>query len=171
MKKLLLFLLSLSAITAFGQDSAYNNLVKFNMTDSVENSITFQRKAFFEAMIYNQRVQSISLQFTVEFFSTDGTKKMKSVRPYTKEVNITNNNYVLTATGELVGNIDQVLALYGKPSGDTLAPYLKFGDGRYDLTTGVQGEYDYLTKGFDTNQKLHQTIKAIGQREAAAGKL
>lgn len=171
MKKIFLFSFLLISAGVFSQDSAYNNAVKFNLTDSVENGITFQRKAFFEAMIYNQRVSSIALQYTVEFYSTDGTKKMRSVRPYSKEVVITNNTYVVTATGVKVGTIDQVLALYGKPTGNPQNPYTKLPDGRYDLTIPCMGEYDYLTKGFDNTQKLHATIKNIGQREATAGNL
>lgn len=171
MKNIIISIALLVSINAYSQDSAYNANIKFNMTDSIDSDIIFQRKAFFETLIYNQRVASISLQFRVEYFNTNGSKKSNIARAYSKEVNITNTNYVVTSTGVLIGDINKVLTLYGKPSGDSSQPYLKFSDGRYNLTIGVMGEYDYLAKGFDTNQKLHNTIKAIGQREAAAGKL
>lgn len=170
MKKIITAILIFSCVSAFAQDSTYNDKVKFNMTDSVENGIAFQRKAVYEAMIYNQRVKTISLQFTVEFYNTAGTQRMKLVKPYTKEVTITNDEYVITATGVIAGTIKQALSLYGTAL-DTLGNYLKLPDGRYVMSTPVMTHYDYVVKSFDNNNKLHTIIKNAGTKAAGEGKL
>lgn len=170
MKKIITAILILVAFSVQAQDSSYNAAIKFNMTDSIENGITFQRKAFFEAMVYNQRVNNISLQFTIEFYNTAGTKKMGLVKPYSREVIVGTKNYVVSTTGVFVGNIATVLSLYGKPDGN--GSYLKLaGSQFYDLTTACMTEYDWFTKQIDATNKISQVIKNIGQREAAAGRL
>jgi len=172
MKHIITAILLMVSVSCYSQDSTYNNIVKFNMTDSVEFGITFQRKAFFEAMIYNQRVNSISMQWRVEFYNTDGSKKMKLVKPYVSQIVINNDQYVVSATGAYVGNEAQMLALYGtyfnngNDSGYVKNPGSQF----YQLSTPCMGYYDYITKGFDGTKNLHQTIKNIGQA-AAEGKL
>lgn len=167
MKKIITAILILISVNAFGQDAPYNGEVKFNLTDSVEGSYVFARKAIFETMIYNQKVQTIALQWKIKFFNAAGILDVKMVAPYFRETIIDNKHYVVTATGVYVGTITQVLALYGKPSGNPEDPWLKLPSGRYDLTTPCMGEYDYWMKGFDNNQKLHQSIKNHGQRIAA----
>ena len=166
MKKVLLALSLLISITAFAQDSTYNDAIKFNLTDSVEDGIALKRKATFEALIYNQRTKEITLQFTVKFNGQN--KELKFAKSYSKEVTITNNEYVLSSTGVYVGSINDVLVLYGIKEADS---YVKLPNGNYQLTTPCMGYYDYLVKGFDTNQKLQNTIKAIGVAAGQSGKL
>lgn len=176
MKQLIFAFFLLTSTTAFAQDEAYNDIVKFNMTDSVENGITFGRKATFEAMIYNQRPKTIALQFTVKFYNTAGTTEMRVAKPYTREILIRNDEYVVTATGVYVGTIATACALYGNKIPDLSTPgegdstYQK-ANGLFVLSTPCQSYYDYIVKGFDNTVKLHQTIKAIGQKAALDGKL
>lgn len=166
MKKVLIALSLLISITAVAQDSTYNDAIRFNLTDSVEDGIIMKRKAIFEAMIYNQRTKEISLQFIIKFSGQN--KQLKSVTPYAKELLITNNEYVVSSTGDYVGSITDVLALYGIKEADS---YVKLPNGNYQLTTPCMGYYDYLVKGFDTNQKLQNTIRAIGVAAGQNGKL
>ena len=166
MKKVLLALSLLISITAVAQDSTYNDAIRFNLTDSVEDGIVMKRKAIFEAMIYNQRTKEISLQFIIKFSGQN--KQLKSVTPYAKELLITNNEYVVSSTGDYVGSITDVLALYGVQEDSN---YIKLPNGNYQLTTPCMGYYDYLVKGFDTNKKLQSTIKAIGVAAGQSGKL
>lgn len=173
MKKILLFIAVAFTIQAQGQDSLYNANIRFPMTDSVDNGITFGRRAVYEAMIYNQRVNSISLQFKVVFLNKVNTKDLALIKPYVKEIEITNSNYVITATGVVVGTLANVLALYGKPTGiiNPDSAWVKFADGRFDLTTRCMGEYDYVCSQFDLNNKLSAIIRQRGIAAAAAGKL
>lgn len=166
MKKVLIALSLLISITAVAQDSTYNDAIRFNLTDSVEDGIVMKRKAIFEAMIYNQRTKEISLQFIIKFSGQN--KQLKSVTPYAKELLITNNEYVVSSTGDYVGSITDVLALYGVSQGND---YVKLPNGNYQLTTPCMGYYDYLVKGFDTNHKLQNTIRAIGVAAGQSGKL
>ena len=166
MKKVLLALSLLISITAFAQDSTYNDAIRFNLTDSVEDGIVMKRKAIFEAMIYNQRTKEISLQFIIKF--SGQTKELKFAKSYSKEVTITNNEYVVSSTGDYVGSINDVLALYGIKEADS---YVKLPNGNYQLTTPCMSYYDYLVKGFDTNKKLQSTIRAIGVAAGQSGKL
>ena len=166
MKKVLLALSLLISITAVAQDSTYNDAIKFNLTDSVEDGIALKRKATFEALIYNQRTKEITLQFIIKFNGQN--KELKFAKSYSKEVTITNNEYVLSSTGAYVGSINDVLALYGIKKDSN---YVKLPNGNYQLTTACMGYYDYLVKGFDTNQKLQNTIRAIGVAAGQSGKL
>jgi uncharacterized protein YcfL len=171
MKKITTAVLILISCYAFGQDTTYNDIIKFNISDSVENDIVFKRKAFFEAMIYNQRAKSVTLQFTINFYAGDGIRKMKGFKSYTKEISIKNEEYVISSTGVFVGDISQVLQLYGKPTGNTENPYIKLPDGRYDLTIQCMTHYDFFVKEFDLNKKLHAAIRAAGILAASEGKL
>jgi len=173
MKKIITAILILVAFTVQAQDTAYNAKISLNMTDSVENGITFQRKAFFEAMIYNQRTNTIALQFAVDFYSTDGTKKMKSAKGYAREVIVSTRNFVVTSTGAWVGTESEMLAAYGvHKNGNVDSPYLKIAGSKFwQLTTPCISEYDWLASKIDASNKLSTIIKNIGQREAAAGKL
>ena len=166
MKTIVLALSLLISITAVAQDSTYNDAIKFNLTDSVEDGIVMKRKAIFEAMIYNQRTKEISLQFVIKFYGQNN--QLKSVTPYAKELLITNTEYVVSSTGNYVGSITDVLALYGVKKDSN---YVKLPNGNYQLTTPCMGYYDYLVKGFDTNHKLQSTIKAIGVAAGQSGKL
>lgn len=166
MKKVLIALSLLISVTAVAQDSTYNDAIRFNLTDSVEDGIALKRKATFEALIYNQRTKEITLQFTVKFNGQN--KELKFAKSYSKEVTITNDEYVVTSTGDYVGSINDVLALYGIKKDSN---YVKLPNGNYKLTTPCMGYYDYLVKGFDTNQKLQSTIKAIGVAAGQSGKL
>ena len=166
MKKVLIALSLLISVTAVAQDSTYNDVIKFNLTDSVEDGIALKRKATFEALIYNQRTKEITLQFIVKFNGQN--KELKFAKSYAKELTITNNEYVVSSTGAYVGSIKDVLALYGIPQGSN---YVKLPNGNYQLTTPCMGYYDYLVKGFDSNQKLQSTIKAIGVAAGQNGKL
>ena len=168
MKKLLLSVAILLSLQSFSQDTTYNDAIKFNMTDSVEDNFTFKRKATFEALVINPRTKEIQLQFRVKFFGNN--IEVKAVQPYSKTVSIPNDLYVVSATGVFVGNISDVLVLYGKKNPDS--SYIKFPDGRYDLTTACQGWYDYIIiNKFEVNNKLQVVIKAIGVQAAAEGKL
>ena len=173
MKTVITALLILVCFNLKAQDSSYNATIKFNLTDSVENGITFQRKAEFEAMIYNQRVNSIALQFAISFFNSDGTKKMRSAKGYAKEIIVGTNNYVVTSTGAWVGTESEMLSAYGvHKNGNVDSPYLKIlGSKFYQLTTPCQTEYDWLISKIDASNKISTVIKNIGQREASAGKL
>jgi len=166
MKKLLTALLIIFSLQSFAQDTTYNDQIRFNLPDSVEDDLTMKRKAFFEAMIYNQRIKQISFQFLIKF--SGATKELQSAKPYSREINIGNNEYVVSATGAYVGNISQVLILFGIPDS---TGHVKLPNGLYQLTTPCMGYYDYLIKGFDTNQKLQNTIKAIGIKAGQDGKL
>jgi len=166
MKKLLLSICILFSLQSFAQDTTYNDQIRFNLPDSIEDNITLKRRAAFEAMIYNQRTKQISLQFVIKF--SGATRELKSVQSYSKEIIISNNEYVVSATGAYVGNISQVLILFGIPDS---TGYVKLPNGLYQLTTPCMGYYDYLIKGFDTNQKLQNTIKAIGIKAGQDGKL
>lgn len=166
MKKIILALSLLISVTAVAQDSTYNDAIKFNLTDSVEDGIALKRKAIFEALIYNQRTKEITLQFTIKF--NGQTKELKFAKSYPKELTITNTEYVVSSTGVYVGSITDVLALYGIKKDSN---YVKLPNGNYKLTTDCMSYYDYLVKGFDTNQKLQSTIKAIGVAAGQSGKL
>lgn len=166
MKTIVLALSLLISITAVAQDSTYNDAIRFNLTDSVEDGIVMKRKAIFEAMIYNQRTKEISLQFVIKFYGQNN--QLKSVTPYAKELLITNTEYVVSSTGAYIGSIKDVLVLYGIKKDSN---YVKLPNGNYQLTTPCMGYYDYLVKGFDTNQKLQSTIKAIGVAAGQSGKL
>jgi len=166
MKKLLTAVLIFISLQSFAQDSTYNDQIRVTLTDSTEDGLTMKRRAFFEAMIYNQRTKQISLQFNIRF--SGATKELKTVQSYVKEIVIGNNEYVVTATGAYVGNINQVLALYGTPDS---TGYVKLPNGLYQLSTPCMGYYDYMVKGFDTNQKLQTIIKNIATVAAGAGKL
>ena len=173
MKKVITAILILVSLTTQAQDSSYNATIRFNLTDSVENDITFKRKATFEAMIYNQRVNSIALQFAIDFFAADGNRKMKSAKGYAKEIIVGTNNYVVTSTGAWVGTEQQMLSLYGvHKNGNVDSPYLKIAGSKfYELTTPCISEYDWLISKIDASNKISTVIRNIGQREAAAGKL
>ena len=67
-----------------------------------------------------------------------------------------------------VGNLTGKNQVYGIPQG---SDYVKLPNGNYQLITPCMGYYDYLVKGFDTNQKLQNTIKAIGVAAGNSGKL
>jgi len=166
MKKVLIALSLLISVTAFAQDSTYNDAIRFNLTDSVEDGISLKRKATFEALIYNQRTKEITLQFKIKF--NGQTQQVMFAKSYGKELTFTNNEYVVSSTGVYVGNITDVLALYGVQEDSN---YVKLPNGNYQLTTDCMGYYDYLVKGFDTNQKLQNTIKAIGVAAGLSGKL
>ena len=173
MKKIILLALVALTIQAHSQDSLYNARIRFPMTDSVDNGITFGRRAVYEAMIYNQRINGISLQFRVIFLNKVNTNDLSLVKSYVKEVDIINSNYVVTATGVVVGDIARVLQLYGKPSGivNPDSAWIKFADGRFDLTTRCIGEYDYVCSQFDNLNRLSAIIRQRGIAAAAAGKL
>lgn len=166
MKKVLIALSLLVSVTAFAQDSTYNDAIRFNLTDSTEDGIAIKRKATFEALIYNQRSKQISLQFVIKFYGI--SKELKFANSYSKEVTISNDEYVVSSTGAYVGTINNLLALYGIPQGND---YVKLPNGNYQLTTACMGYYDYLVKGFDTDQKLQSTIKDIGVAAGNNGKL
>jgi len=166
MKKVLLALSLLISVTAFGQDSTYNDAIRFNLTDSTEDGIVMKRKATFESLNYNQRVKQISLRFVIKFYGQN--QELKFATSYFKNVTVSNKQYVVSSTGAYVGTINDVLALYGITEGNG---YLKLPNGNYKLTTDCMGYYDYLVKGFDTNQKLQSTIKAIGVAAGISGKL
>ena len=174
MKTVITALLILVCFNLKAQDSSYNATIRFNLTDSVENDITFKRKATFEAMIYNQRVNSIALQFAIDFFAADGTRRMKSAKGYAKEVIVSTSNYVVTSTGAWVGTEAQMLAAYGtlKIPGNIDSGYVKItGSKFYQLSTPCTSEYDWFISKIDATNKISTVIRNIGQREAAAGKL
>lgn len=166
MKQLLTVIILLFSLQSFAQDTTYNDQIRFALPDSIEDNITFKRRAAFEAMIYNQRTKQISLQFVIKF--SGATRELKSVQSYSKEIVISNNEYVVSETGVYVGSISQVLALYGTPDS---TGYVKLPNGLYQLSTPCMGYYDYLIKGFDTNQKLQAIIRAIGIKAGQDGKL
>jgi len=163
MKNLVTIIALITFFNCSAQDSTYNATVKFNLSDSVENGISFQRKCFFQEFNYDQEQMEIALKYRVEFFNTNGTKRMKSVKEYLTTYTASRSKYVLSSIGFLVGSIQKVLSLYAKY--DANGEPVQFPDGRYDLTTACMTEYDYLAKSFDNNQKLNSTIKSIGQRE------
>ncbi len=173
MKQIFIAVLILISATVTAQESSYNAKIGFDLTDSIENNVTFKRKAFYEAMIYNQRVNSVALQYSIDFYNNDGTKKMKTAKGYAREVIVGTKNYVLTSNGTWVGTQDQMLAAYGvHKNGNVDSPYVKNpGSQFYQLTTPCMTEYDYFIKQVDNPSKISALIKAIGQREAAAGKL
>jgi len=166
MKKLLTAIFIFLSFQSFAQDTTYNDKIRVTLTDSTEDGLTMKRRAFFEAMIYNQRTKQISLQFNIRF--SGATRELKTVQSYVKEIVIGNNEYVVSATGAYVGDIKSVLALYGTPLNDD---YVQLPNGLYQLSTPCIGYYEYMVKGFDTNQKLQNTIKNIATVAAEAGKL
>jgi len=168
MKRITTLLLILFSGIIYGQDLPYDGTIKFALPDSAEGGYTFNRKAVFEAMIYNQRTATISLQWRIKFMNA-GQTDLKTVGGYSITTEISNSNYVVSATGAFVGGIDSLLSKYGKPSGDSSIPWLKLQDGRYDLSTACMGEYDYWVKSFDNNQKLAALIKAYGLRVSTGG--
>lgn len=147
----------------FGQDSAYNGQIRFPITDSAEGNYTFTRRATFECLTYNQRIKEITLQWFVRFGNI-GQVDLRTLPGYAVSTSITNNNYVVSSTGAFVGDINKVLSLYGKPSGDINNPYLKLANGLFDLTTACMGEYDYWMKQLDSNVKIGVLIRQNGVR-------
>jgi hypothetical protein len=111
-------------------------------------------------MIYNQRVKEITLQWFIRFGNI-GQVDLKILAGYGVSTSITNNNYVVSSTGVFVGDLNKVLALYGKPVADSFA---KLPNGLYDLTTPCMGEYDYWMKLLDSNVKIATAIRQNGVR-------
>ncbi len=168
MKNILLSIVIFFTISGYAQDARKSTALGFDMPDSTENSITFKRKAVFESFSYNKN--NIILKFSVEFYNTNGSKKMGLIKPYIRRIDITDYTYVITATGEIIGDINTVLKRFGKPNKD--GGFEKLPDGRYDLETPCVGWYSYLAEMFETSTlNLNTLIKTIAQNEAQNGKL